>query len=56
MKTGKKGRQVIFHNWGLSPFYLSTALGSLGTEISIRLFPRAEKATTKRDNIKEDVQ
>ena len=56
MKTGKKGRQVIFHNWGLSPFYLSTALGSLETEISPAASFKKQYGLTKRDNIKEDGQ
>jgi hypothetical protein len=56
MKAGKKGRQVIFHNWGMSPFYLSTALGSLGTEIFPAAFFQETYGLTKRDNIKEDVR
>jgi hypothetical protein len=56
MKKGKKGRQVVFHNWGMSPFYLSTALGSLGTEISPAASFKEPYGLTKRDNIKEDVQ
>ena len=30
MKVGKQGRQVIFHNFGLSPFCLATTLIGYG--------------------------
>jgi hypothetical protein len=38
MKTGKKERQVIFHNLGLSPFCLAATPRSLGTKISPAAF------------------
>ena len=56
MKAGKKGRQVIFHNWGLSPFCLAATLSSLGTEISPAASFKKPYGLTKRDNIKEDLQ
>jgi len=45
MKTGKKGRQVIFQNSACLPF----------DSLKQGFFPRAGKATATCKNIKEDV-
>jgi hypothetical protein len=56
MNAGKKGRQAIFHNSACPflPLYNASFFGH--RDIPDGFFPRAGKATTKRNNIKEDVQ
>jgi hypothetical protein len=56
MNAGKKGRQAIFHNWVclLLPLYNAVFFGH--NDIPSGFFPRAGRATAKRNNIKEDVQ
>jgi hypothetical protein len=56
MNAGKKGRQAIFIIGPVSflPRYNASFFGR--RDIPDGFFPRAGKATAKRNNIKEDVQ